>query len=72
MNINAISFAEDWGDWGTRADRQAYRLILKIVREFVTDAGAAQEFKSKNAPEIALLPAAMRKNLDEYLDRIGA
>lgn len=58
--------------WGPRSGIQVYRLLKKVAAEFVTDAAAAQEFKTKNAAEIALLPVAMRKHLFNSLDRIGA
>lgn len=60
------------GGWGQRAGIQSYRLLAKVIKEFVTDQATAQEFKEKNAGEIALLPVAMQRNLIERLDRIGA
>ncbi len=57
--------------WGQRAGIQAYRLLAKVAREYVTDANSAQDFKTKNSGEIALLPVAMRRHLIELLDRIG-
>lgn len=57
--------------WGERSNIQAYRLLKKLVPETVTDAASAQDFRSKHAPEIALLPVAMRRHLGEILDRIG-
>jgi hypothetical protein len=58
--------------WGDRAGVQAYRLMKKVVQEFVTDAASAQEFKGKNAAEISQLPVSMRKHLDSLLDRVGS
>ena len=58
--------------WGARPGVQAYRLLKKVAEEFVTDAAAAQEFKDKNAAEIALLPVAMRRHLFTVLDHIGS
>lgn len=57
--------------WGQRAGIQAYRLLKKVAVEYVTDAAAAQEFETKNAAEIALLPVAMRKHLLNTLSRVG-
>jgi hypothetical protein len=57
--------------WGDRAGIQAYRLLRKIAEEFVTDAASAQDFKTKNSGELALLPVAMRRNLLTFLDRVG-
>lgn len=58
--------------WGLRAGVQAYKLLNQLVKQFVVDAGTAQEFKTKNASMIAQLPVAMRTHLFEQLDRIGA
>ena len=58
--------------WGLRSGVQAYKLANQLVKQFVTDAGTAQEFKEKNASMIAQLPVAMRRHLNEQLDRIGA
>lgn len=69
-------FYEDYGarqaGWGSRAGGQVYRLLVKVANEYVTDIATAQEFKEKNKAEIALLPAAMKRNLIERLDRVGA
>jgi Uncharacterized protein conserved in bacteria len=58
--------------WGQRAGIQAYKLANQMVEQFVTDAASAQDFKDKNAGMIAQLPVAMRRHLNEKLDRIGA
>ncbi len=63
-------FAQKCG-WGLRAGVQAYKLTNQIVKQFVTDAATAQDFKTKNASMISQLPVAMRKHLNEQLDRIG-
>lgn len=64
-------FVEKAG-WGQRAGIQAYRLLAKVMAEFVTDAASASEFREKNAGEIALLPVAMQQNLFSRLDKVGA
>lgn len=64
-------FVEKAG-WGQRAGIQAYRLLAKVMKEFVTDQATAQDFREKNAGEIALLPVAMQAHLFERLDRVGA
>jgi hypothetical protein len=58
--------------WGVRAGIQAYKLLNQTVKQWVTDAVSAQDFKDKNASMIAQLPVAMRKHLYEQLDRVGA
>jgi hypothetical protein len=65
------NFVETSG-WGARAGIQAYRLLAKVMKEWVTDPASAQDFREKNAGEIALLPVAMQSNLFSRLDRIGA
>jgi hypothetical protein len=58
--------------WGQRAGIQAYRLLAKVMNVFVTDQASAQDFRERNAGEIALLPVAMQAHLFEKLDRVGA
>jgi hypothetical protein len=71
-----VIFYEDYGarqaGWGSRAGGQVYRLLTKVVKDYVTDTATAQEFKTKNKGEIALLPVKMKRHLDESLDRVGA
>jgi hypothetical protein len=63
-------FAQKAG-WGIRAGIQAYKLLNQVVKEFVTDAASAQDFREKNKGMIPQLPVAMRKHLNETLDRVG-
>lgn len=64
---------EEWGwDVTYRPGAYAFRLLGKTIKEFVTDAASAQEFKTKNAGTIAQLPVRMRQRLNEELDSIGA
>jgi hypothetical protein len=69
-------FYEDYGartaGWGSRAGGQAYRVLVAAIDNFVTDPATAADFKQKNEGRIALLPVAMKRNLLEKLDRIGA
>jgi hypothetical protein len=69
-------FYEDYGartaGWGSRAGGQVFRLLAKVMKDYVTDAATAQEFKEANKGEIALLPVAMKRHLLERLDRVGA
>lgn len=58
--------------WGLRAGRVAYSFANQVVKYFVTSAADAAEMKERNAGTIAQLPVAMRKHLNETLDRIGA
>jgi hypothetical protein len=64
-------FAQKAG-WGLRAGVQAYKLLIRLVDEFVTDAASADEFREKNKGMIPQLPVAMRRHLEERLDRKGA
>ena len=63
-------FAQKAG-WGQRAGIQAYKLLNNVVKEFVTDAASAIEFREKNKGMIPQLPVAMRRHLNDTLDRIG-
>jgi hypothetical protein len=69
-------FYEDYGartaGWGSRAGGQVFRLLTKVMKDYVTDSATAQEFKEINKAEIALLPVAMKRHLLERLDRVGA
>ncbi|TWI05140.1 hypothetical protein LPJ38_24195 [Bradyrhizobium daqingense] len=58
--------------WGLRAGRVAYSFANQVVKHFVTDALAAAELRERNAGTIAQMPVAMRKHLNDTLDRIGA
>lgn len=58
-------------NWGPRAGIQVYRLMKKVVKETVTDAASASDFKTKNKTEINALPVAMRTHLIGILDRVG-
>lgn len=58
--------------WGLRAGRVAYSFANQVVKHFVTSAADADEMRERNAGTIAQLPVAMRKHLNETLDRIGA
>lgn len=58
--------------WGLRAGRVAYSFANQVVKHFVTDAAAAAELRERNAGTIAGLPVAMRRHLNETLDRVGA
>ena len=64
-------FAQRAG-WGMRAGIQAYKLLIGVVREFVTDQAAVVDFREKNKGMIPQLPVAMRTHLNEQLDRVGA
>lgn len=57
--------------WGLRAGRVAYSFANQVVKHFVTDAVTASELRERNAGTIAQMPVAMRKHLNETLDRIG-
>ncbi len=63
-------FAQKCG-WGFRAGVQAYKLMNQMVKQFVTDAASAQDFRAKNISMISQLPVGMRKHLNDQLDRIG-
>lgn len=58
--------------WGLRAGIQAYKLLNQGVKHFVNSPAEAIEFREKNISMIAQLPVAMRKHLNDTLDRIGA
>lgn len=58
--------------WGLRAGVQAYKLLHQGIKHWVNDPASVIDFREQNAGMIAQLPVAMRKHLNEVLDRIGA
>lgn len=58
--------------WGVRAGVQAYRLLNQGILSHVTQAADAEKFRADNAGMIAQLPVAMRKHINQTLDRVGA
>jgi hypothetical protein len=58
--------------WGLRAGRVAYSFANQVVKHFVTSADEAAALRERNAGMIGQLPVAMRRHLNETLDRIGA
>lgn len=57
--------------WGHRQGVVAYKLLLSVIRESVTQPDQVHTFLAKHSGMIAPLPVAMRKHLNEELDRIG-
>lgn len=58
--------------WGIRAGVYVYRVLRGCIDEFVTSQADVATFREKNSGLIAQLPVAMRRHLNETLDRIGA
>ena len=58
--------------WGIRAGVYVYRVLRGCIAEFVTSPSDVATFREKNSGLIAQLPVAMRRHLEETLDRIGA
>jgi hypothetical protein len=58
--------------WGIRAGVYVYRVLRGVIAEYVTSQTDVADFREKNAGMIAQLPVAMRRHLDDTLDRIGA
>ena len=50
---------------------QAYRLLNNIIKDTVTTVSDVSEFREKHRGMIPMLPVAMRKHLEDNLDRIG-
>lgn len=64
---------QEWGwDVGFRPGAYAFRLLGASIKEFVTDAALASEFRERNAGTIAQLPVRMRQRINELLDHVGA
>jgi hypothetical protein len=59
-------------EWGSRDGVNAFRMILWIVRKYVTQPSDVIEFEESNAGMIANLPIKMQRSLREELARVGA
>lgn len=57
--------------WGHRQGVVAYKLLLSVVKETITQPSQIADFQKKYSGMIAPLPVAMRKHLQAELDRIG-
>lgn len=57
--------------WGMRAGVQAYKVLNEAIKHWVLQPGDAAQFREQNKGMIAQLPVAMRRHLNETLDRIG-
>ncbi len=57
--------------WGHRQGVVAYKLLLSVVRDCLTQPSDIPPFLAKYSGMIAPLPVAMRKHLQQELDRIG-
>ncbi len=55
-------------EWGDRTDRNVYRILVEMMKEF--DAGNLQAFIDTHAAMIKNLPVAMRRNLEQHVERI--
>ena len=57
--------------WGHRQGVVAYKLMLSVIKESVTQPSQVHDFLAKYSGMIAPLPVAMRNHLQRELDRIG-
>jgi hypothetical protein len=58
--------------WGSPNDRSTYRFLAGVVRQFVTDAASAHDFREANKNNFQLLRVGAKRHLFEMLDRAGA
>jgi hypothetical protein len=58
-------------NWGNPAEVAVYKLLLHVVKNFVTQPSDVIEFRENNKGLIPQLRVAMRRNLEQQLDRIG-
>jgi hypothetical protein len=57
--------------WGNPTEVAAYRFLHHVVQQTVTQPAEAMEFREKFKGMMPLLRVAMRKHLEQTLDRIG-
>lgn len=58
--------------WGNPSDVATYRFLLQVVQQTVTQPSDAAAFREKYKSMFPLLRVAMRRHLEQQLDRIGA
>jgi hypothetical protein len=57
--------------WGGPTDVAVYKFLLRVVQETVRQPSDVIEFREKNKGMIPQLRVAMRRHLEQVLDRIG-
>lgn len=57
--------------WGVRSNVVAYKVLNQSIKQWVTSADKAIQFREENKSMIAQLPVAMQRHLNDTLDRIG-
>jgi hypothetical protein len=57
--------------WGGPADVAVYKFLLRVIQETVTQPSDVISFREKNAGMMPQLRVAMRRHLEQVLDRIG-
>ncbi len=57
--------------WGPRPGIVCYRLLLQVIKDTVTQPSDVPVFLAKHAGMIPQLPVAMRRHLQQELDRVG-
>lgn len=63
-------FAQRLG-WGGPSDVAVYKLLVNVVKHWVLQPSDVIEFREKNKGMIPQLRVAMRRHLEQQLDRIG-
>lgn len=71
LNTLHEDFAQKAG-WGLRAGVQAYKVLNRTVELYVRSTADVIDFREQNRGMVDQLPVAMRRHLNEKLDRIGA
>ena len=57
--------------WGERQENVAFKVLGRVVEQYVTQPGDVIEFREHNKGMIPLLPVKMRTHLNTMLDRVG-
>ena len=57
--------------WGSPSDVAVYKFLLSVVQSTVTQPSDVIAFREKNGGLIAQLRVAMRRHLEQVLDRVG-
>jgi hypothetical protein len=58
--------------WGNPTDVATYRVLLAVIRNFVTQPSDVAEFREKHKSMFPMLRVSQRRHLEQELDRVGS
>jgi hypothetical protein len=58
--------------WGSPTDVATYRVLLAVIRNFVTQPSDVDDFREKHKSMFPMLRVSQRRHLEQELDRVGS